>query len=128
MENHEEAIEAFTEALRHTTAYPKIYNNLGLVLSKIGRYQSALQAFSGGGDEAQAYNNLGCVYLQKGERAKAIRAFEKAIEGRPTFYIKASENLKRARMNHRYEPSIDPDWQPFDPDWKPFVDHDSEKG
>jgi tetratricopeptide (TPR) repeat protein len=126
--DYEEAIKTFKEALRNTTAHPKIYNNLGLVLSKVGRYQLALEAFRKGGDEAQALNNIGCIYLQRGERVKAIRAFEKAIESKPTYYIKAGENLKKAKMNHVYEQSFDPDWKPSDPDWKPFLGTDSGKG
>jgi len=45
-----------------------------------------------------AYNNLGCVYLKQGEFDKAISCFEKAIEINPTFYIKAGENLRKARV------------------------------
>jgi len=66
-----------------------------------------MEAFKKAGDEAQAYNNLGFVYMQKGEREKAIHSFEKAIESRPTFYLKASENLKKAKMDREDELSSD---------------------
>jgi tetratricopeptide (TPR) repeat protein len=62
-----------------------------------------MEAFKKGGDEAKAYNNMGFVYLKMGERDKAIRSFEKAIEIRPTFYLKASENLKKAKMDREDE-------------------------
>jgi tetratricopeptide (TPR) repeat protein len=94
----EKAISAFNKALVAKTEHGKIYNNLGFVLSNTGRYQEALEAFRKGGGEAQAYNNLGCIYLKQGEYVKAIRCFEKAIELKPTFYTKASENLRKARM------------------------------
>jgi len=42
-----------------------------------------------------------------GERDKAIRSFEKAIEVRPTYYLKASENLQKAKMVREDEPSPD---------------------
>ena len=101
------AKEAFKEALKNTTASGKIYNNLGLVLAQQGRHYEALEAFRKGGDEAQAQNNLGCAYLQQGEREKAIRSFEKAIESRPTFYAKASDNLKKARWANLHASSFD---------------------
>ena len=107
MGDYEKAVQSFREALKHTSSSPKIYNNLGLVLAKLGRYDSAFEAFSKGGDEAQAYNNLGCMYLQAGQRNMAIHAFEKAVETRPTYYMKAGENLKRTRMNRRAEPLFD---------------------
>jgi tetratricopeptide (TPR) repeat protein len=112
MGEYEEAVESFREALQHTSSYPKIYNNLGLVLAKLGRYDAAFEAFSQAGDEAQAYNNLGCAYLQAGQRKEAIRAFEQAIQSKPTYYIKAGENLKRARANRHGKPLFDLDSEP----------------
>ena len=98
MGEYDKAVQAFNKALKFNTSdKKKLYNNLGLVLSKTGKYQLAMDAFKKGGDEAQAYNNLGFVYLQQGEREKAIRSFEKAIESKPTFYLKANENLKKAK-------------------------------
>lgn len=89
---YEKAINAFNKALETN------YNNLGMALSKLGRYQEALEAFRKGGNEAQAYNNLGCIYLEEGKFEKAITCFEKAIKINPAFYLRASENLKKARM------------------------------
>jgi len=100
MGKYEEAVQAFNEALKIDKSDAKIYNNLGMALAKLGRYEWAMEAFKKGGDTAAAYNNMGFVYLQMGERDKAIRSFEKAIESRPTFYLKASENLKKAKMDH----------------------------
>jgi len=96
---YEKAVVAFYRALENERS-PRIYNNLGLVLSKLGRYQEAFEAFKKAGGEAEAYNNLGCVYLQQGEYERAIRSFEKAIELKPTFYAKANENLRKARMGY----------------------------
>ncbi len=70
-----------------------------MALSKLGRYELAMEAFKKGGSNAKAYNNLGYIYLKEGKRDKAIRSFEKAIESQPTFYIKASDNLNKAKMN-----------------------------
>jgi tetratricopeptide (TPR) repeat protein len=76
----------------------RVYNNLGLVLAKTGRYDAALDAFMKGSDRAKAYNNLGCVYLSQGDYRKAAQAFNKAIESSPTFYTTAHENLKKIQM------------------------------
>jgi Flp pilus assembly protein TadD len=76
---------------------PKIYNNLGLVLGKLGRYEEALEAFKKAGDRAVAHNNLGYIYFLQGKYEEAIAAFEKAIEIKPSFYSAANENLGKAQ-------------------------------
>lgn len=98
--DREKAITAFNKGLATRPADSRIHNNLGLVLAEMGRYRQALEAFRKGGDEAQAYNNLGCIYLKHGKYEKAERSFEKAIELKPTFYAKASENARKARLDH----------------------------
>jgi tetratricopeptide (TPR) repeat protein len=95
---YEEAINAFHKALETEFSKRKIYNNLGLVLARLERYQQAFEAFRQESNEAQAYNNLGCVYLNEGKYKKAISCFEKAIAVSPGFYVKANQNLKKARM------------------------------
>jgi len=111
MGDYERAVAAFSEALKTRSSHVKIYNNLGLALSELGRYKEALEAFRRGVGEAQAYNNLGCTYLQDGDRDKAIRSFEKAMELSPTFYAKASENLRKAKNDFFSQVSFDPDVQ-----------------
>ncbi|MCK4604204.1 MAG: tetratricopeptide repeat protein [Deltaproteobacteria bacterium] len=105
---NEKAINAFSKALEAEYSGSKVYNNLGLVLAKSGRYDEALEAFRKGGDEANAHNNLGCIYLKQGEFDKAISCFEKAIEINPTFYIKAGENLRKAKAAQNQLPLDDP--------------------
>jgi len=97
--DYEKAINAFNTALETKYSKSKTYNNLGMALSKLGRYREALEAFRKGGNEAQAYNNLGCIYLEEGKFEKATTCFEKAIEINPGFYTRASENLKKARID-----------------------------
>jgi tetratricopeptide (TPR) repeat protein len=92
------AVEAFRKASKLEPSSKRIHNNLALVHAKLHQYKMAQQAFRRGGDEAQAYNNLGCVYLMENEKAKAIQAFEKAMENKPTFYKKASDNLQTTKM------------------------------
>jgi tetratricopeptide (TPR) repeat protein len=95
---YEESINAFKKALSAKGPKEKVYNNLGLVLAKSGRYEAALDAFMRGSDSAQAYNNLGCAYLAQGEYQKAAQSFNKAIEMSPKFYTKANENLKKIQL------------------------------
>jgi Flp pilus assembly protein TadD len=92
------AVWAFTEALKDESTQRKVYNNLGAALAKLGRYDQALEAFKSGGDEAKAYNNLGVIYLGEKRYREAATAFEKAVQLSPSYYLKASENLKLARQ------------------------------
>ena len=114
----ERAIDSFNKALQMKFVQKRLYNNLGLALCRAGRYSEALKAFREGGDEAQAYNNLGCFYLWEGKSDAAIIAFEKAIGGRPSFYNKANENLRRSQMEKQNKPLSDSDVKnnpiPFD--------------
>lgn len=94
---YEKAAKAFMEALKTEASNRKIHNNLALALGRLGRHEEALEAFKRGGDEAAAYNNIGSIYLVQGKYQEAIKAFEKAIKIKPSFYVKANENLRRAK-------------------------------
>jgi len=95
---YKEAIIAFYKALQRNYSTNRVYNNLGVVLSKLAKYEEALDAFRKAGNETQAYNNLGCIYMGRGDFEQAVSCFEKAIDINPVFYVKANENLERARM------------------------------
>jgi tetratricopeptide (TPR) repeat protein len=94
----DQAVAAFSRALMLGAPADKTANNLGVTLFKLGRMEEALEAFRCAGDEASAYNNMGYAYFLEGDYVEAMRCFEKAIELRPTFYVRADENLKRARL------------------------------
>ena len=95
--NYEKSVDALSKALKIDPTNSRLYNNLGLVLCKLGRYEDAFKAFRSGGDEASAYNNIGYLYLTEKKYKEAINAFEKAIELRQKFYLKAHENIEKAR-------------------------------
>lgn len=97
--NLDQALNHFVEAVRHGASKAKIYNNLGMVLVKKNQLNKALQAFLNAGDPARAYNNLGYSLMVLGRYQEAIPYLEKAIELSPRFYVRAYENLKRARMS-----------------------------
>lgn len=91
------AIDAFLRAIEIDPGdNTRTFNNLGLVLAKIGRYDEAIRAFKKGKGEAAAYNNIGFIYLTEGKYAEATEALEKAIRINPQYYVKAHENMERA--------------------------------
>ncbi|NJB67262.1 tetratricopeptide (TPR) repeat protein [Desulfobaculum xiamenense] len=97
-----EAVAAFTAAIRHGAPTQRTYNNMGLALARMGRYRQALEAFRNAEGDAAAYNNLGYVQFMKGEYDAAIACFEKAIRLEPSYYERANENLKRARLAREF--------------------------
>ncbi len=85
---------------------PKIANNLGLSLAKLGRFSEAYDAFRKGTNSAMAYNNVGIALLEAGTPGRAASCFEKAIKLHPAYYEKANENLTYAqRVVHTDQPS-----------------------
>ncbi|MEF2231448.1 MAG: tetratricopeptide repeat protein, partial [Pseudodesulfovibrio sp.] len=102
MGQYGEAVNSFRYALRNGGVTPRTYNNLGLALTRQGRLAEALEAFKYAGGESRANNNLGYVLLTSGRPEEAVPYFERAVELAPSFYVKAAENLKRARMAARF--------------------------
>lgn len=86
----------------------RVANNLGMAYCRLGQYDAALAVFAEAVGEAAAHNNLGwCLYLE-GKYDKAIRHFERAIELSPVFYVRAHENLQRAKLSRRYRKDAPP--------------------
>jgi len=98
-----QAINAFRNALKNGDVSSRTYNNLGLALTRMGRLDEALESFKYAGGESKANNNLGYVLLTDEQPAKAVPYFERAIELSPNFYVKAADNLKRARLAARFQ-------------------------
>jgi Flp pilus assembly protein TadD len=96
--HNQEAVDAFGKAIAKNYRESRVFNNLGLAYANLGRYDEALEAFRRAGGEAHAYNNMGCIYLEKGQYPEAVRSFENAIAVEPSFYAKAADNLKRAKV------------------------------
>jgi tetratricopeptide (TPR) repeat protein len=91
------AVDTYSKALAIDALNPKICNNLGLALAKAGRYQEALEAFRKGKDEPAAYNNVGYIYITEQKYGEAAEALEKAMDLEPRFYLRAYENMERAK-------------------------------
>jgi Flp pilus assembly protein TadD len=101
-----EAVGTFRRALRAGGVSARTYNNLGLALARMGRLDEALESFKYAGGEAKANNNLGYVLLTENRPALAVPYFEKAIELSPSYYVKAADNLKRARLAARFQDGV----------------------
>jgi len=95
--HNQAAIDAFGKAVEKNYRESRVFNNMAVAYANLGHYDDATDAFRKAGGEAHAYNNMGCIYLEKGNYAEAVRCFEKAIAIEPSFYAKASDNLKKAK-------------------------------
>ena len=75
------------------------YNNLGLVLTDLGRLDEAVaccrRALKIKPDDARAYNNLGNALLELGRLSEAVESFNHALKIKPD-YAKAHNNLGNA--------------------------------
>ena len=96
--HNQAAIDAFGKAIEKNYRESRVFNNLAIAYSNLGRDEEALDAFRRAGGEAHAYNDMGCIYLEKGNYPEAVQSFEKAIAIEPSYYAKAADNLKKAKM------------------------------
>lgn len=99
------AVDAFRRALKDGDVSPRTYNNLGLALTRLDRLDEALESFKYAGGAFRANNNLGYVLLTDDQPEKAVPYFERAVELAPSYYVKAAENLNRARLAARFRKS-----------------------
>jgi tetratricopeptide (TPR) repeat protein len=85
MNNHEEAIRAFTRSLELDPAgYPWDYTNLGNLLTEVGRYPEAIKTLDHAltmlpGD-SWTYTSQGRAFAEMGDKPAAIAALQEAIE------------------------------------------------
>ena len=91
----QEALQYFHQALNYNPDFERAWQNLGLVYTRNGQYDRALDAFRRVMDKPEAYNNIGFVCMINQNYADAAHFFQKAIKLSPTYYVKAHENLDR---------------------------------
>jgi Flp pilus assembly protein TadD len=92
----DQAIPHLEKAVQLDPRFRKARNNLGYAYGLKGEFSRALLQFRLATDEAGAYNNVGYLYLLKGNREQALAYFQKAIGQKPSWYVKAGQNLKAA--------------------------------
>lgn len=85
---HDEAIDAYKQAIEIAPEQIFVWNNLGNLCMKIQRNDEAMLAFQKAlqhnAKDPIAWNGLGAVYFKIGYLDDAINAFRKAIELAPT--------------------------------------------
>lgn len=95
----EEAIEAYRRVVALDPGYAAAWNNLGLLLHRLGRYEEARRAYTAALEAdptlAEAAYNLGALEEDSGDTERAIACYRRAIELQPR-YADAHFNLAAA--------------------------------
>lgn len=92
MENFEDAIEAYTKAIKMSDCkYSIAYNNRGQVYFNLKNYKKALKDFDkaieSNPSNYNAWTNKGAIFFSQKEYGKAKEAFEKALELKPDYAL-----------------------------------------
>jgi len=92
---YNEAISTLTQASTLAPKDSKIKNNLAIAYGMNKKFDSAFDILKKSVGEAEALNNLGYLYMNMGEWEKAESCLKRALETKPVYYVKASENLEK---------------------------------
>jgi len=88
----------FRNALNYDRNYERTWRNLGLLYTRMGRYDDALLTLSRVMDKASAYNSVGYLCMLQGKHLEADKFFDQAIELMPSYYKLAYENKDKNKM------------------------------
>ena len=95
----EEAIDAYRRVVALDPSYAAAWNNLGLLLHRLGRYDEAQEAYASALTQddhcCQAAYNLGSLHEDRGDVETAIRYYRLALELAPD-YADAHFNIAAA--------------------------------
>lgn len=84
-----DAIEAYSDALKYESDFPKIFNNIGIAYHRSGRLEEAIswyeKAISRDENYAVSWNNLGVVNYHYGNPSRAFKCFRRAKELNPEY-------------------------------------------
>ncbi len=93
---YQEALEAFTQAVRLKPEYAMAHNGLGGARFRLGLYNEAVDAFQQAillkPDYLVAYNHLGLAYAHLGRHKEAVESLKQAIRLDP-HYARSFNNL-----------------------------------
>lgn len=85
------ALAAAEEVIRNNPSDHNAYNNRGVVLTKLGRLEEAIESFRYAirckPNFARAYHNMGLALRALGRLPDAINAFDRAVELKPNIPI-----------------------------------------
>ena len=72
-------------------------NNLSMAIAWQGRYEEAIQVIDGVLPRRSALNNVGYIAMSRGDIEVAKQLFSEALEISPSYYVRAAQNLSRAK-------------------------------
>ena len=114
IEEYDQAIKQFTEALNLDPEHKLSYFKRGYAYNESGRYEMALKDYSSvirlDPNEPNAYQNKGWAYMQLDQYSKAIFAFDKAISLNLTYALAYFNRGKAYDHLGKYEKG-DPDFK-----------------
>jgi len=98
LEEWNNALLSFKNALKYDNKFVEAYNNLGVTYSHLGNNKKAIEnykkAIELNNNYASAYNNLAAQYDDFGEYSVAVKYYAQALKCNPE-YINAQNNLIR---------------------------------
>lgn len=105
-QNWRGAEQAFTRAIELEPGFARAHINLAMVMSRLGRFDEALETFRAVLPEADAYYNLGLMYRSRKRYEDAAKAFQDALNANPDF-IAAQTRLDQ--IAEHLEPQAPPE-------------------
>jgi len=112
----EDAIDAYRRVVSIDPTYAAAWNNLGLLLHRMGRYQEASSAYGSALDQdaqcCEAAYNLGSLHEDRGEIEDAITDYRRALELSPD-YADAHFNLAGALARNGRDGEAIKHWQRY---------------
>ena len=112
----EDAIDAYRRVVSIDPTYAAAWNNLGLLLHRMGRYEEASSAYDSALDQdaqcCEAAYNLGSLHEDRGEIEDAITDYRRALELSPD-YADAHFNLAGALARNGRDGEAIKHWQRY---------------
>ncbi|HZO37737.1 MAG TPA: tetratricopeptide repeat protein [Methylomirabilota bacterium] len=112
----EDAIDAYRRVVSIDPTYAAAWNNLGLLLHRMGRYEEASSAYGSALDQdaqcCEAAYNLGSLHEDRGEIEDAITDYRRALELSPD-YADAHFNLAGALARNGRDGEAIKHWQRY---------------
>jgi tetratricopeptide (TPR) repeat protein len=112
----EDAVDAYRRVVSIDPTYAAAWNNLGLLLHRMGRYEEASAAYRSALDQdaqcCEAAYNLGSLHEDRGEIEDAIADYRRALELSPD-YADAHFNLAGALARNGRDGEAIKHWQRY---------------
>ncbi|MGB3404547.1 MAG: tetratricopeptide repeat protein [Microcoleaceae cyanobacterium] len=87
--NYQEALNTYAKALEIKESLPEVWNNRGVILTKLQRYAEAIDSYDKAikihSDYPDAWNNRGVALGKLKEYEKAVDSYDHAVELKPDY-------------------------------------------